>query len=183
MLLSGDLTQTFIATARLTMAAFKPADARESFIEANDRIARFMSWNPPESEDAYGAIWRASLADMKIGRQLSLVIRVANTNEFIGSAGLQPADDLLLETGVWIKTTAQRKGFGREAVAGVIAWASDAFHPSGFLWPVVDENMPSRALAESLGGKVIGSRQRQKPGDAERTLLLYVIPPTRTANS
>jgi hypothetical protein len=41
---------------------------------------------------------------------------------------------------------------------------------------VVDENTPSRKLAEALGGGIIGTRQRHKPGDNERELLLYRIP-------
>jgi len=83
---------------------------------------------------------------------------------------------MMLETGVWIKESAQGRGYGREAVAAVIKWASEKFRPSGFLYPVVDENTPSRRLAETLGGKIIGTRQRHKHGDEERKLLLYRIP-------
>lgn len=180
MVLSGDLSRTCIRSARLTLKAFTSADAAESFAEANARIARYMSWNPSTSEAEYEAIWQRLLKDMKMGRDLSLlVIRLTSTNEFIGVAGLHPADGALLETGVWIKESAQRHGYGREAVSTVIKWASDAFHPSGFLWPVVDENLPSRKLAESLGAEIIGTRQRQKPGDVNRTLLLYSIPSSR----
>jgi hypothetical protein len=50
MVLSGDLSQTLIRSARLTLRAFTAADAAESFAEANARIARYMSWNPPASE-------------------------------------------------------------------------------------------------------------------------------------
>jgi RimJ/RimL family protein N-acetyltransferase len=176
MLLSGDLSQTCITSARLTLRAFTAADAAESFAEANARIAKFMSWNPPAYETEYRTIWQKSLADMKAGSQLSLVIRLTGTSEFIGLTGLEPADSDLLETGVWIKESAQGRGYGREAVAAVIEWASAVFHPSGFLWPVVDENMPSRRLAEALGGKIIGTRQRQKAGDKSRMLLLYRLP-------
>ena len=83
----------------------------------------------------------------------------------------------MLETGIWIKESAQGHGYGREAVAAVIKWASEKFRPSGFLYPVVDENTPSRRLAEALGGKIIGTRQRHKTGDKERKLLL--LPHTR----
>jgi RimJ/RimL family protein N-acetyltransferase len=160
----------------LTLRAFRAADAPESFVEANDRIARYMSWNPAASEEEFRTIWQETLADMAAGRQLSPTLRLTDTNDFIGSAGLHPADGDLLETGVWIKETAQRRGYGREAVAAVVAWASDRFHPSGFLYPVVDENTPSRRLAESLGAEIIGTRRRQKAGDVMRTLLLYRLP-------
>jgi RimJ/RimL family protein N-acetyltransferase len=91
--------------------------------------------------------------------------------------GLHPAEGDLLETGLWIKEAAQHRGYGREAVAAVTAWASCTFRPSGFLYPVVDENTPSCRLAEALGGEIIGTRQRQKAGDTNRTLLLYRIAP------
>jgi RimJ/RimL family protein N-acetyltransferase len=176
MVLSGDLSQTLITSARLTLRAFTAADAAESFAEANARIAKYMSWNPPASAGEYQTIWRAHLFNMKAGKELSLVIRLTSTNEFIGRAGLQPADSTLLKTGIWIKEGAQGRGFGREAVAAVIKWASETFHPSGFLYPVVDENIPSGRLAEAFRGEIIGTRQRQKAGDEDRKLLLYRIP-------
>jgi RimJ/RimL family protein N-acetyltransferase len=176
MLLSGDLSQTFITSARLTIRAFTAADAAESFAEANARVAKFMSWNPPASETEFRTIWQRGISDMKTGKGLHLVIRLASTNEFIGAAGLHPADATLLETGLWIKESAQGRGYGREAVGTVIKWASERFRPSGFLYPVVDENTSSRRLAEALRGEIIGTRQRQKAGDKDRKLLLYCIP-------
>lgn len=176
MLLSGDLSQTCITSARLRLRAFTATDAADSFAESNARVAKFMSWSPSASESEYSAIWQKFLTDMKMGRELFPVIRLTSTNDIIGIAGLHPADGELLETGVWVKESAQRRGYGREAVTALIGWASAVFHPSGFLWPVVDENIPSRRLAESLGGEVIGTQQRQKAGDISRTMLLYRLP-------
>jgi RimJ/RimL family protein N-acetyltransferase len=176
MILSGDLSHTLITSVRLTLRAFTAADAAESFAEANVRIAKYMSWNPPASEAEFRAIWERHVSNMKAGKELHLVIRLTSTNEFIGRTGLNSAEAALLETGVWIKELAQRHGYGREAVAAVIMWASNEFHPSGFLYPVVDENTPSRRLVESLGGEIIGTRRRQKAGDMVRKLLLYRIP-------
>ena len=176
MVLSGDLSQTLITSARLTLRAFTAADAAETFAEANARIAKFMSWNPSASETEFKVIWQEHISNMKAGKGLHLVIRLTGTNEFIGRAGLNSADADLLETGVWIKESAQGQGYGREAVAALIKWASEKFHPSGFLYPVVDENTPSRRLAEALRGEIIGTRQRHKAGDKDRTLLLYCIP-------
>jgi RimJ/RimL family protein N-acetyltransferase len=100
---------------------------------------------------------------MKAGTELHLVIRLNSTDEFVGAAGLHPADGTMLETGIWIKESAQGHGYGREAVAAVIKWASEKFRPSGSLYPVVDANTPSRKLAEALGGKIIGTRHDTNP--------------------
>jgi RimJ/RimL family protein N-acetyltransferase len=175
-LLSGDLSRTTITSNRLVLRSIKASDAVESFEEANATIARFMSWNPAASLEDFEAIWQERLTNMAAGRELSLVIRLASTEEFLGRASLHPADETLLETGLWIKQSAQGFGYGREAVASLTAWAARRFRPSGFLYPVVDENTPSRRLAEALGGEIIGTRRRRKPGDVERRLLLYRIP-------
>ncbi len=176
MQLSGDLSQVSILTRRMVLRSSAAADANDAFAESNAAIARFMSWNPPASRDEYDAIHKTILAQMLAGENLSLTLRLSATGEFLGSAGLHPADEDLLETGIWVKQSAQGRGYGREAVAAVVAWASQRFRPSGLLWPVVDENIPSRRLVESLEGQIVGSRRRQKAGDIDRTLLLYRIP-------
>ena len=176
MVLSGDPSHTLITSARLALPAFKAADAAELFEETSAAIARFMSWNPPASEREFEIIWQGRLSQMKAGAELHLVIRLNSTDEFVGAAGLHPADGTMLETGIWIKESPQGHGYGREADAAVIKWASEKFRPSGFLYPVVDANTPRRKPAEAFGGKIIGTRQRHKPGDKERKLLLYRIP-------
>lgn len=176
MLLSGDLSRTSITSGRLVLRAFTASDAVEAFNEGNATIAQFMSWNPPASPEAFEPIWQEGLSRMRTGKELSLVVRLAETDEFLGVAGLHPAERDLLETGIWIKQSAQKFGYGRESVLSVIQWASHRFQPAGFIYPVVDENTPSRKLAESLGGEIIGTRQRQKDADVKRTLLIYRIP-------
>jgi hypothetical protein len=74
MLLSGDLSQTFITSARLTIRAFIAEDAAESFAEANARVAKFMSRNPPASEMEFRTIWQRGISDMKTGKGLHLVL-------------------------------------------------------------------------------------------------------------
>jgi RimJ/RimL family protein N-acetyltransferase len=114
MLLSGDLSRTLIRSARLTLRAFRAADAAETFAEANARIAKYMSRNPPASEQEFAILWRGHIAAMKARKEFHLVIRLTSTNEFIGRMGLHRAPDTLLETGIWIKESAQRHGYGRE---------------------------------------------------------------------
>jgi RimJ/RimL family protein N-acetyltransferase len=174
--LSGDLSGVVITSERLTLRSFAPADAAESFAEGNAEIARFMSWNPPASLAELEAATRQWLPLMQAGKDLQLTVRLSTTGEFVGRAALHAALGRHLETGIWIKLSAQRAGYGSEAVAAVVRWASDRFRPSGFLYPVVDENLASCRLAEKLGGEVIGTRQRWKPGDIERRMLIYRIP-------
>jgi RimJ/RimL family protein N-acetyltransferase len=175
MLLSGDLSQTSLTSERLTLRAAAPTDRAEVFAESTAGIATYMSWDPP-SEMEHRALWASLPAAMQAGQHLFLVIRRADTSEFIGMTSLHPADGDMLETGIWIKETAQGLGYGREAVAAVVRWAGGAFGAGGFLWPVVAENAPSRRLVEALGATIIGTEQRPKPGEPGRTVLLYCVP-------
>jgi len=113
---------------------------------------------------------------MRLGKDLHLVIRLKDTEEFVGRTGVHEAEGRMLETGIWLKEAAQGRGYGTETIAAVTQWAGENFCPSGFLYPVVEENLRSRRLAERLGGKITETRQRQKPGDEMRTLLLYHLP-------
>jgi RimJ/RimL family protein N-acetyltransferase len=174
MLLSGDLSQTSLASERLTLRAVAPADRAEVFAQTTDRIATHMSWAPP-SEEEHRELWESLPAAMQAGQHLFLVIRRTDTGEFIGMTSLHPADGDMLETGIWIKESAHGLGYGREAVAAVVQWASGVFGAGGFLWPVVAANIPSRKLAEMLGAQIIGTEPRPKRGDPTRTVLLYRI--------
>jgi hypothetical protein len=60
-LLSGDLSRTTITSNRLVLRSFTASDAIEAFKEANATIARFMSWNPAASLEAFEALWRERL--------------------------------------------------------------------------------------------------------------------------
>jgi RimJ/RimL family protein N-acetyltransferase len=126
-LLSGDLFRTTITSNRLVLRSFTASDAVESFEEVNATIARFMSWNPAASLEELEAISQERLTNMAAGRELSLVIRLASTEGFLGRASLHPADDTLLETGLLIKQSAQGFGYGREAAASLAAWAARRF--------------------------------------------------------
>jgi hypothetical protein len=58
MVLSGDLSQTLITSARVTLRAFTAADAAESFAEANARIANSchgIRQLPSSKRRSYGA--------------------------------------------------------------------------------------------------------------------------------
>ena len=66
--MSGDLSQTLIMSARLTLRAFTAADAAETFTETSARITKYMSWNTPTSEEEFKVIWQRDVSNMKAGK-------------------------------------------------------------------------------------------------------------------
>jgi RimJ/RimL family protein N-acetyltransferase len=75
------------------------------------------------------------------------------------------------ELGIWIKEMAQSRGYGSEAITALAGWAAPRFAIANFIWPVAEENVRSRRLAETLGGVPIRSTVRPK-----YRAIIYRIP-------
>src|SRR5262245_41091997 len=133
---AGDLRTVSITSARLHLRAFTPKDAPEAFALVTPALTRFMGWDPSPSLPAFSTIWRAWLPAMAAGTDLALAVRLKETREFLGMAGLHRIDCPQPEIGIWIRESAHGLGYGREAVAAVIAWAAGRFRPAGFVYPV-----------------------------------------------
>lgn len=171
-----DLTGTEIHSDRLALRAFVPVDAQDIFPEATSEISRYMTWEPPASLDAFSTIWPEWLQRIRAGVELSLVVRRRLAGEFLGLAGLHDIGIPEPTVGIWIKQSSHRLGYGREAIAAIMKWASTEVGARALLYPVVEQNAPSRHLAESLGGAVIGTRELRKPSGIVFPEVIYRIP-------
>jgi len=63
-----------------------------------------------------------------------------------------------VELGYEIFEAHQRRGYGQEAVAGLMGWAHRAHGQSSFMVAIAPGNQPSLALARKLGFSPIGHR-------------------------
>jgi RimJ/RimL family protein N-acetyltransferase len=158
-----------ILTERLAIRPFDDGDAAETFAAITPGLTRFMNWEPPSSLQTFAEVWRCWLPAMSAGSELHLVIRAAQ--EFVGIAGLHDLREDQPEVGLWIKEAAQGNGYGQEAMAVLLAWASQRFGPLAFRWPAAVDNAPSRRLARRLGGILVGTFDRPKYAG-----VLYQVP-------
>ena len=149
-----------ISTTRLCLRPFSEQDAPETLAAITEGLTRFMDWEPPSSPEEFFHVWRAWIPAMEAGSEFYFVIRAAS--ELIGLAGLHRLNEGQPELGIWIKETAQGQGYGYEAIAALMEWAAHKFGQSAFIWPVACENAASRALAEKLGGTLVGTFHRTK---------------------
>jgi RimJ/RimL family protein N-acetyltransferase len=145
-----DLSDTEILSDRLVLRAFVPGDAPDIFPEATSEISRYMTWEPAASLDAFSTVWPEWLQRIKAGVDLSLVVRTRSTDEFLGVAGLHDIGIPEPTVGIWIKQSAHRLGYGRESIAAIMKWASAEVGARALSYPVAEQNIPSRRLAESL---------------------------------
>ena len=172
-----DLSTVVLRSERLTLSAYAPADAPEAFAAITPSLARWMSWEPPASVEALAEALGAVSAGIEAGRALDpATIRLTATGEFLGLGGIHKLDTPEPEPGIWIKQAAHGHGYGREAVAALVAWAGRSFGVPSVIYPVAEENASSRRLAEALGGVAAGSRPLVKPSGVRLNLVLYRIP-------
>ena len=169
-----DLRNVIVSTDRLTLASFKPADANDVFTGVTPTLTRFMAFEPSPSPEAFAEVWRGWEDMMRDGAAVFLPIRRAATGEFLGMTGLHDISIQQAEVGIWIKEDMQGHGFGREAVEAAISWARAVLGIDGVIYPVAEDNRPSRRIAEALGGEIVGQRILTKPVGVF-TMVVYRI--------
>lgn len=171
-----DLSLVSLSSQRLFLKCFSPEDAREVFEAVTPTITRFMGFEPAPSFEAFEQIWQDWFPLMHSGTDAHFVVRATSNREFLGIVGLHEIDDTEPKIGIWIKEAAHGLGFGREAVAALISFAASGLGKKAVLYPVVEKNYPSRHLAETLGGIVVGRRILRKADGIELPEVIYRIP-------
>ncbi|CAJ49854.1 GNAT family N-acetyltransferase [Bordetella avium] len=156
-----------IVTARLR--PFAPSDAAEAFSCITPTLTRYMTFEPAPSAADFETVWRAWLPAIAAGTDFTFTLR--SDGRFIGLAGLHRTGDPEPELGIWVRESEHRQGYGKEAVAAVAAWAGAAFAARALRYPVAEKNLPSRRIAERLGGQVFAHEQK-----AKYLALIYRIP-------
>ena len=151
-----------ISTPLLELRPLRPEDAAEIFAAITPELTRFMALEPPVSPAAMAGSQSYQISAMAAGSDLHLVIRLKDCGEILGRAGLHAIGSAEPELGIWIKETAQSRGYGSEAIKALAAWAAPRFAIANFIWPVAEENLRSRRLAEALGGVPIRSTDHPK---------------------
>ena len=149
-----------IQSPRLQLSQFQMKDAPEVFACITPAIARFMPWEPP-SWSEYETRCRKRVQALE-PNEFSFVIRRLDTRECLGMASFEDAGSVSPELGLWIKDSAHNHGFGREVVAALVEWGHASLGKRSFIYPVAEQNIASRRIAEHLRGEIIGSRSGSK---------------------
>ena len=170
-----DLSSTSLRTSRLLLKAFVPADAPDAHAASTPTLTRYMTWDPAPSLEHFEQICRTWLPMMADGTDVSFALRLASNHEFLGIVALHHIDASEPTVGIWIKEAMHGYGFGREAVAAVVSFAA-RLGKQAVLYPVVEQNLQSRHLAECLGGHVIGKATLRKASGVELPEVIYRIP-------
>ena len=146
-----DLRSVSLSSQRLLLKSFTGDDAREAFEAATPAIVRFMSWEPAPSLEAFALIWQSWIPKMYAGIEVSFGVRLNPSLEFLGAVGVHKTDAAEPEVDIWIKESQHGYGYGRELVAMIAAFVAADLSKRAVVYPVVEQNGPSRGEHFSAG--------------------------------
>jgi RimJ/RimL family protein N-acetyltransferase len=166
---------------RLRLSAFVERDLAEIFSVVTPTLTQFMAFDPSPSFESFREISAAWPQQMAQGEALWLVVRSAQTNEFLGLLGMHNFDASDPVLGVWIKESAHGRRYGFEAVSALVAWAGRDLGIAAVTYSVVEQNLASRRIAERLAGTITGASLLEKSAGITHPMVIYRIP-TPAAN-
>ncbi len=155
MSLVSDLKNFFLETERLLLVPINHEYEEDIFREFTPEVAIFL-FPQPSSDICHTAEFiERSLQSLLKGEDLQLVALDKKTKKFLGCVSLDKLQDEVPELGLWFKRSTWGQGYGRESMLALKEWAKDNLTCSQLKYPVVKDNLPSRKIAEILGGEVI----------------------------
>jgi [ribosomal protein S5]-alanine N-acetyltransferase len=164
-----------IATKRLLLEPLSAKWTQDIFREFTDDVTRYMEPRPARDIAETEAFVQESVLGLEKGTDCTLAILTRDGQEFLGCAGLHRPHTKQPELGIWLKKSGHGKNYGLEAIRGLKDWADRNLEYDCLLYPVDRENIPSRKIAESLGGKVALTREKKSLSGRKLNLIIYKI--------
>ncbi|MEU4695406.1 GNAT family protein [Actinoplanes sp. NPDC023714] len=153
-----------IATERLVLRRFRASDAaRLAEYRSDPGVARYQSWEAPfPIEKAEVAVRNFAAGSPDVAGHFQYAVELAATGELVGDVYVRLHDNLRqAEIGFTVAGEHQRRGYGSEAVSGVL----DRLFGRQGLHKVTGEcdarNAASAALMERLGFRREGLLRQQ----------------------
>jgi [ribosomal protein S5]-alanine N-acetyltransferase len=167
--------QVRLETDRLVLVPKSSAHAECIFAEYREPITRYMGHAPPGSLALLLERIEEQVAAMMSGEALYLSVLREGSEEFLGCFSLDELGSAHPEMGGWLKASAHGNRYGQEAARKLKQWADHHLAHQHLVWPCAVDNIASRKLAESLGGKVHREYRKWTSGGLETNLAEYRI--------
>jgi RimJ/RimL family protein N-acetyltransferase len=168
---------------RLILKPISPEYVAQIFKEFTPDITKYMLPRSPAHISETEQFIAAACAQLEAGTDLGLIILDKHSGDFLGLCGLHGTrNPQRPEFGIWLKKSAHGQALGREAITVLKMWCEVTLSVEGFLYPVDRRNTPSRKIAESLGGKVVGEKKETNMSGNELDELIYLIPLSSSGN-
>lgn len=170
-----NLSEVTITTERLKLVPVSEDYTETIFKEFTSEVTTYMFPKPAETIDDTLAFITMSQEQREKGETFNVSIFDANTGELFGGGGITRLNTKTPELGIWIKKGAHGHKYGREAVKGLKDWAEKNLQYDYLTYPVDKRNIPSRKIAESLGGVVKKEFKKINQSGNELDMVEYWI--------
>lgn len=155
-----DFTRLSLESERLRLVSINESYAPVIFKEFNDDIIQYMLPKPADEIEETLNFIDQSMVGMREGWNLVLVITDRSNGDFLGCCGLHGEGRYRTpELGIWIKKSAHGNKYGLEAIQTLANWSFQNIDVDYLIYPVDRANIPSRKIAETLGGVVFREKQ------------------------
>ena len=163
--------KTVIETQRMILRPFSEEDADEIWPCMTANLARYMRWEPPKNSEDFKQIWKNWPTRQKEGNSCVFIGRMRDDGSLVGLFSAHNFPTSAPRLALWVCEECQRQGYASEALKAIMNWVRRHFQPEYFIYLAAEENMPSRKLVESLGGKAVSTDH-----DPKYILIIYHIP-------
>jgi len=149
-----NLLDVEIITSRLLLKPIAWEYKEEIFSEFTEEITIYMYPRPARTMAETESFIKESLEGLRKGINLTFVILVKESKEFLGCTGLHQLDKKPT-LGIWLKQAAHGNKYGLEAITGIKEWVDTNLDCEYLSYSVDKRNIASRKIPELLGGKVV----------------------------
>ncbi len=172
----GNLRELVIESPRVRLVALSEAYTQEIFLNFSAEITLYMMPAPASDISDTRAFVSTALLELDRGDDLHFVICRRGNHEFLGVCGLhgtrRPDEP---ELGIWLKAQAHGNRYGREAISTLRDWAEQNLEFRRLIYPVDRRNIPSRRIAEALGGTIVEEKKVMSMSGNELDEVIYAI--------
>jgi len=170
-----DTSNITIETKNLCLKGIVLDYKGDIFKEFTAEICTHMFPKPADKIEETIEFIRKSIKENKKGSNFQIVILDKESKYFLGCGGLHHINRRIPELGIWIKKSAHSHGYGKEAIIALKEWADKNLDYKYIIYPVVEENYPSRRIPEFLGGKIVREYDEINMSGKNQHLLEYRI--------
>ena len=172
-----DTSKITIETKNLCLKSITLGYKNDIFKEFTAEITTYMRPKPAEKIEETAEFLKTSIRGNKKGSNFQVVVLEKENKDFLGCGGLHRIDRKTPELGVWIKKSAHGHGYGQEVIVALKEWADKNLDYEYILYPVVEENYPSRRIPEFLSGQVAREYDEVNMSGRSQHFLEYRIYP------
>lgn len=163
-----------IATERLTIKPLTLSYIEPYHKEFTPEVTRYQYPDPFPDLETANAVLPGFMEDMERGDMLELVI-LDPRDGFLGSAEVFGLREEAPELGIWLKSSAQGLGYGREALEGLLGYLDGLGRYSYYIYEADERNLPSIRLAERFPHEKGGLEKVSTESGKELMLRTYRI--------